>query len=223
MLCAHDVAVSKQHKSISASDVLKALELIEFGDLVDKLQGELVVYRQQAKTDKTKKGTSNIGSVSAPVGKARPAPSPAAGSASVAASKPKGKEKVVAGQPLPPPFTSAPLAQSYGAGESASTAGARMAMEVDWEEELGEAADAVDTEGEAERGGFDAEDLEEELEGAADDAEEGMEDHDDEADDDEGVEGEVPEYPMEVEEVEPTKDAPVESLEEPPHNTIPAP
>ncbi|KAJ7658083.1 hypothetical protein B0H17DRAFT_1213316 [Mycena rosella] len=38
---AHDVALSKQHKSISASDVLKALEMIEFGDLVDKLQGEL--------------------------------------------------------------------------------------------------------------------------------------------------------------------------------------
>jgi hypothetical protein len=39
---AHDVALSKQHKSISASDVLKALEMIEFGDLVDKLQAELL-------------------------------------------------------------------------------------------------------------------------------------------------------------------------------------
>ena len=38
---AHDVAISKQHKSISASDVLKALELIEFGDLGDMLQSEL--------------------------------------------------------------------------------------------------------------------------------------------------------------------------------------
>ncbi|KAI6100453.1 histone-fold-containing protein, partial [Pisolithus croceorrhizus] len=38
---AHDVALSKQHKSISASDVLKALEMIEFGDLVEKLQEEL--------------------------------------------------------------------------------------------------------------------------------------------------------------------------------------
>ncbi|KAF8637176.1 hypothetical protein AX17_002990 [Amanita inopinata Kibby_2008] len=38
---AHDVAQSKQHKSISASDVLKALELIEFGDLVEPLQSEL--------------------------------------------------------------------------------------------------------------------------------------------------------------------------------------
>ncbi|KAG6807233.1 hypothetical protein H0H92_008292, partial [Tricholoma furcatifolium] len=39
---AHDVAVSKQHKSISASDVLKALEMIQFGDLVDKLQSDLL-------------------------------------------------------------------------------------------------------------------------------------------------------------------------------------
>lgn len=38
---AHDVALSKQHKSISASDVLKALEMIEFGDLVEMLQNEL--------------------------------------------------------------------------------------------------------------------------------------------------------------------------------------
>lgn len=38
---AHDVALSKQHKSISASDVLKALEVIELGDLAEQLQPEL--------------------------------------------------------------------------------------------------------------------------------------------------------------------------------------
>ena len=38
---AHDVALSKQHKSISASDVLKALEMLEFPDMVEQLQGEL--------------------------------------------------------------------------------------------------------------------------------------------------------------------------------------
>ena len=38
---AHDVALSKQHKSISASDVLKALEMLEFTDMVEQLQGEL--------------------------------------------------------------------------------------------------------------------------------------------------------------------------------------
>ncbi|KAJ7279974.1 hypothetical protein C8J57DRAFT_1174663 [Mycena rebaudengoi] len=58
----HDIALPKQHKSISASDVLKALEMIEFGVLVDKLQAELLVYREQAKTDKSKKGSSNVNS-----------------------------------------------------------------------------------------------------------------------------------------------------------------
>ena len=38
---AHDVAALKQHKSISASDVLKALETAQFGDIIDKLQDEL--------------------------------------------------------------------------------------------------------------------------------------------------------------------------------------
>ena len=41
-LSPHDIAQSKQHKSIAASDVLKALETIEFSDMVNKLQGELV-------------------------------------------------------------------------------------------------------------------------------------------------------------------------------------
>jgi len=38
---AHEVSTSKQHKSISASDVFKALELIEFADLIPPLQAEL--------------------------------------------------------------------------------------------------------------------------------------------------------------------------------------
>ena len=51
MISAHDVAHSKQHKSISASDVFKALEMIEFGDLVAPLQAELqgiLTDRQQS-------------------------------------------------------------------------------------------------------------------------------------------------------------------------------
>ncbi|PFH47141.1 hypothetical protein AMATHDRAFT_82300 [Amanita thiersii Skay4041] len=62
---AHDVAQSKQHKSISASDVLRALELLEFGDLVETLQSELQVYRELAKTDKSKKGSANLASAQA--------------------------------------------------------------------------------------------------------------------------------------------------------------
>ncbi|KAF8057548.1 hypothetical protein FPV67DRAFT_1456159 [Lyophyllum atratum] len=208
---AHDVAVSKQHKSISASDVLKALELIEFGDLVDKLQGELLrehpqsvsrftpntitVYRQHAKTDKTKKGPTT----SVPSGKVRPPPGAAT---APAGAKSKGKEKMVPG-PLPPPFTSAPLA-SHGGGESVSS-GVRAAMEVDWEEELGEAADAADTEGEAERGGYE-DDVEADLEDAVDDADLVNAD-DEELDEDEADEGDIPEDPMEIEEDEPRKDA----------------
>ncbi|KAH9840146.1 histone-fold-containing protein [Rhodofomes roseus] len=54
---AHEVAASKQHKSISATDVLKALELVEMGDMVHKLQQELQVYREVQKTDKGRKST----------------------------------------------------------------------------------------------------------------------------------------------------------------------
>lgn len=86
MCSAHDVAVSKQHKSISASDVLRALEVIELGDLAEKLQNELVgtnhhqsnctlsllyltVYRELSKPDKKKvpSNTAAAGSASAPV------------------------------------------------------------------------------------------------------------------------------------------------------------
>ncbi|KAH8813924.1 histone-fold-containing protein [Flagelloscypha sp. PMI_526] len=55
---AHDVATSKNHKSITAADVLRALELLELGDLVDPFTEELNAYRDLAKTDKTKKGNA---------------------------------------------------------------------------------------------------------------------------------------------------------------------
>ncbi|KAF4622461.1 hypothetical protein D9613_009474 [Agrocybe pediades] len=112
---AHDVALSKQHKSISASDVLKALENIEFGDMANQLQGELkselhstsslpaapdksllcdLVYKDLNKNEKGKKGSSSASrkasSASAPV-------------------KGKGKEKAVPSNGIAPPFTSAPL------------------------------------------------------------------------------------------------------------------
>ncbi|KAF9269837.1 histone-fold-containing protein [Marasmius fiardii PR-910] len=76
---AHDVAQSKQHKSISASDVLKALEMIELGDLVEPLQSELQAFRDQTKTDK-KKG----------------------GGGSAKTGKSKGKEKATASISAPP-------------------------------------------------------------------------------------------------------------------------
>ncbi|KAF8168932.1 histone-fold-containing protein [Pholiota molesta] len=107
---AHDVAQSKQHKSISASDVLKALETIEFGDMVNKLQAELLLYRDLSKNDKGKKGNNSTnGAAGASARKA-----PAAGSSASASAPPppraKGKERVSTGNPRPVlPFTSAPL------------------------------------------------------------------------------------------------------------------
>ncbi|OJT03979.1 hypothetical protein TRAPUB_5308 [Trametes pubescens] len=87
------VASSKQHKSISATDVLKALELIEFGDIAKNIQGELQVYRDLQKADK-KKGAGK--------GKARDASDSVS-----AASKPKPKAKAAAAeedtQPQPAP------------------------------------------------------------------------------------------------------------------------
>ncbi|KAK7023764.1 DNA polymerase epsilon subunit 3 [Favolaschia claudopus] len=115
---AHDVALSKQHKSISASDVLKALEMIEFGDLVDKLQTELLVYREQAKTDKSKKGSSNVNS-HAVKGKTAPVTS--------TPKSVKGKEKAVI---LLPPALAPSSSHDPDPADSMTTAH-EMAMDVD--------------------------------------------------------------------------------------------
>ncbi|THU88596.1 histone-fold-containing protein [Dendrothele bispora CBS 962.96] len=87
---AHDVAQSKQHKSISASDVLKALEMLELGDLVDPLQAELQIFREQNKNDKGRRTSTSVSS--APKGKAT-APPDAAGVIKLS-SVSKGKGKV---------------------------------------------------------------------------------------------------------------------------------
>ncbi|KAJ7641700.1 hypothetical protein FB45DRAFT_900816 [Roridomyces roridus] len=109
---AHDVALSKQHKSISASDVLKALEMIEFGDLADKLQGELTG---------AKNGSSNVNGSAALKGKASFA---------------KGKEKEKATIVLPgsaAPSTSG----AHADGESISSRpGVAQGMDVDEDVEL---------------------------------------------------------------------------------------
>jgi len=96
---AHDVAASKQHKSVSASDVLKALELTQFGDMVDKLQDELQAYRDLQTTDKPKKASTK--------GKAKEADGP---SVAASVSNAKGKQKAIIVIPgprsasaLPPP------------------------------------------------------------------------------------------------------------------------
>jgi len=127
---AHDVATSKQHKSISASDVLKALEIIEFGDLNDMLQNELQIYRNNMKIDKAKKERAEKAAATASAkGKAKevdPTANVNSSSASMSIStpaKPKSKATVSGSDPVlpeissliptsdtmpPPPFTSAP-------------------------------------------------------------------------------------------------------------------
>ncbi|PPR04883.1 hypothetical protein CVT26_012724 [Gymnopilus dilepis] len=158
---AHDVAISKQHKSISASDVLKALETIEFSDMVHMLQDELQVYRELNKNDKGK-GNSNGASASSRKGNG------GASSASAPSKGGKGKEKAntsaSAGNPLPPPFTSTPLPARHPRVAELSGTG-DTPMEVDDDEEQ-----SVST-----AGGFapeHGEDGEDQEEVAEDDAEE---------------------------------------------------
>ncbi|EMD31575.1 hypothetical protein CERSUDRAFT_127304 [Gelatoporia subvermispora B] len=91
---AHDVASSKQHKSVSASDILKALEMMEMGDMVDTLQKELQIYRDLQKADKHRR-SSNAASTK---GKGKDVESI---SASASSAKGRGKEKASA-QAIPP-------------------------------------------------------------------------------------------------------------------------
>lgn len=54
---AYDVAMSKQHKSISAADVIRALEILELGDMIETIQEDLQAFREEqraaGKTDST--------------------------------------------------------------------------------------------------------------------------------------------------------------------------
>ncbi|KAE9401588.1 hypothetical protein BT96DRAFT_974691 [Gymnopus androsaceus JB14] len=168
---AHDVAQSKQHKSISASDVLKALELIQLGDLVGPLTDELQVYREQGKNDKGGGSAAAARRASTASTSAHQGQGQGAGTSIVngkpttsvsSNSKNKGKEREMVGsiantpapatmrttETLPPPFTSAPLAQSFATatGEDLATAESLTAAinrAADADEDLMEVDDAV--------------------------------------------------------------------------------
>lgn len=147
-LSAHDVALSKQHKSISASDVLKALEIIEFGDLVDPLQNELqsnsrlsspfdvsqprTVYRENTKGDKNRKSAVDRNNISNK-GKAKE------GESISSASRPKGKGKAA----LPPPFTTLPL-PAASSSLSHSTEDVNMNVATGENGDVGEAEGGAD-------------------------------------------------------------------------------
>ncbi|KIY73157.1 histone-fold-containing protein [Cylindrobasidium torrendii FP15055 ss-10] len=99
----HDVALSKQHKTIAAADVLRALEILELGDLVDGLTTELGVWRELNKTDKSKKPA-------APAAKAK------------ATAKSVGAAPKIKIKPLAKPAISTPLPTTSEADESISVA-----------------------------------------------------------------------------------------------------
>ncbi|KAI0922372.1 hypothetical protein AcV7_005921 [Taiwanofungus camphoratus] len=156
---AHDVASSKQHKSISASDVLKALEMVEMGDMVASLQTELQIYRDIQKADKSRKGGGSKGK-----GRETEAASISISSASMK-SKTKGKDK---GKEKAPTITiSRQTARTHLASESVSAAQDDLddpelsAEEDGQEQEVDRADDILEPEEDAEDADEDAEEDEE--------------------------------------------------------------
>ncbi|GJE96039.1 hypothetical protein PsYK624_122320 [Phanerochaete sordida] len=140
---AHDVALQKQHKSVSASDVLKALELLDLGDMTPKLQQELKAYRAHQKTDR-RRGAK---------GKAKD-------TSESASAKGKGKAKAPAAPTITVPARNAPTEDAMDdQPESAPVLGVD-----DEDEEMleGDLQDEDDVDDE-EDGGDDEEDEGEEL------------------------------------------------------------
>ncbi|KAF5346901.1 hypothetical protein D9756_010613 [Leucocoprinus leucothites] len=62
---AHDIATSRQHKSISAADIFNALEMIDFGHLAPLLEEQHQAWQSQSKTEKGKKASASAASASA--------------------------------------------------------------------------------------------------------------------------------------------------------------
>ncbi|KAI0739550.1 histone-fold-containing protein [Daedaleopsis nitida] len=184
---AHEVASQKQHKSISATDVLKALELIEFTDIAKSIQAELPVYRDLQRADKRKGGK----------GKAK--------DTSDSASRPpvKGKAKAsTSASDQAEPSGSVPTIHIPRPAASASASAARTT--------IGDAS----SEAEPENGPSEDVDEDHEMADAArdddqdDDVEDEMdEDEDKDEDDGEEEEAEPLEDPMALEDEEIRKDA----------------
>ncbi|KAM5545806.1 hypothetical protein V8D89_000844 [Ganoderma adspersum] len=122
---AHEVASSKQHKSISATDVLKALELVEFNDIAKSIQGELPTYREMQRADKRKGGKAKAKDTSESVS---------------AASKPKSKGKAAASsdpvkkQPIPTIHIRPPASAAQPAAEAGHEQ--RPSEDVDEDQEM---------------------------------------------------------------------------------------
>ncbi|KAK7679044.1 hypothetical protein QCA50_017988 [Cerrena zonata] len=130
---AHDVAASKQHKSISASDVLKALEATQFGDMVDKLQDELQVYRELQKTSRAGKGSSTASAKGKGKDTTDAATDPAS---SISNGKGKGKEKATSGPTITIPASVSRATATTETSQAASQDGEVGVTMIAGDEEL---------------------------------------------------------------------------------------
>jgi len=156
---AHHVAVGKQHKSISASDVLRALELIEFSDLVEPFQAELQIYRELAKTDKGKKGSASVGASGSAAPSAGPSPSK-----SKLKAKAKGKAPATATPSVSAPPSEMPPESDVEMDQDENTNVVQIQGEPGDEEEAEEDEGVEEDEDEEEQG---TEDEAEELQDTA--------------------------------------------------------
>ncbi|THH06563.1 hypothetical protein EW145_g3999 [Phellinidium pouzarii] len=141
---AHDVSTSRQHKSVSAADVLKALELIQFGDMVDTLQHELQIYRENLKISKKNSNKSASGTGESASARSK--------NKNTSSAKGKGKERAT------------------GIGPSPLSVDASASVSGEADEEMGDEGegDGGEGEGEGEEGDEEAPDDEEEDELADD-------------------------------------------------------
>ncbi|CCL98862.1 uncharacterized protein FIBRA_00869 [Fibroporia radiculosa] len=144
---AQEVSSSKQHKSISASDVLKALEMVELGDMLPMLQRELQIYREIQKADKSRKSGGSKGKTRESQ-QDTVSTSVSASSSAPARSNSKGKEKEHKG-PTATVLSASPAAQDSEPeleGEEEEGIGEDLEQEIDGDEEMGEDEEDVDEE-----------------------------------------------------------------------------
>ncbi|RPD58319.1 histone-fold-containing protein [Lentinus tigrinus ALCF2SS1-7] len=174
---AHEVATSKQHKSISATDVLKALELVELADIAKNIQGELPLYRDLQKTDKRKGGKGKAKDTSTESASAGP--------------KGKGKGKAATGPSSDAPAQGLAPKIHIPAGRPAAAPSSEAGPSEGIDEDQ-EMADAEQDQGE---------------EPGQDDAEDEEIDEDDDVEEEDEDDAEPPEDIMAVEEEELRKDA----------------
>ncbi|KAL5480536.1 hypothetical protein ACEPAI_1806 [Sanghuangporus weigelae] len=137
---AHDIATSRQHKTVSASDVLKALEVIQFGDMVEPLQHELQIFRENAKNPRK---SSSSAHKSASAGDSVSARSKLSSNLS---SKAKGKERASEGGHGPSPLSTSVSAADVTAGDDVDMEKDQEQVEESADEDEGDVVDEFEDE-----------------------------------------------------------------------------